>query len=217
MGQRLMSEVSWTAATSAAKPPYLLKGCAQHCVLSRLRLPHLHAAAAMSNPFKSKIVSYFYDEEIGNFSYGGGNPMRPHRVRLTHSLVDNYGLLDKLKVNRPTPQDPEQIAMFHADGASPFPVDSLQCIRVFPGIPFTPLCSDPTRLPVYRIRLCGLSCLRDAGQSGGVHDAAASLQPGARRGGRLPCIRRAFPVLPGMHNPARHASPCGHVPCFCVA
>lgn len=66
--------------------------------------------------FKSKIVTYFYDEEIGNFCYGGGNPMRPHRVRLTHNLVDNYGLIDKLKVFRPTPQDQDEIAMFHADG-----------------------------------------------------------------------------------------------------
>jgi len=65
--------------------------------------------------FKSKIVTYFYDEEIGNFCYGGGNPMRPHRVRLTHNLVDNYGLIDKLKVFRPTPQDQDEIAMFHAD------------------------------------------------------------------------------------------------------
>jgi len=34
----------------------------------------------------------------GSFNYGGGNPMRPHRVRLTHSLVENYDLPKMLKV-----------------------------------------------------------------------------------------------------------------------
>eukprot|EP00951_Prasinocladus_malaysianus_P011540 scaffold85196_cov37-Prasinocladus_malaysianus.AAC.1 len=71
-------------------------------------------AGAMDH-FRNKVVSYFYDEEIGNFCYGGGNPMRPHRVRLTHTLVDGYGLTDKLKISRPRPQDEDQIAMFHAD------------------------------------------------------------------------------------------------------
>ena len=30
---------------------------------------------------KDRQVAYLYDEEIGNYSYGGGNPMRPHRWR----------------------------------------------------------------------------------------------------------------------------------------
>ena len=32
-------------------------------------------------------IDYFYDAQIGNFHYGEGHPMRPHRVRLTHHLV----------------------------------------------------------------------------------------------------------------------------------
>ena len=36
----------------------------------------------------------------GSFNYGGGNPMRPHRVRLTHSLVENYDLPKMLKVKK---------------------------------------------------------------------------------------------------------------------
>mmetsp|Transcript_12109 Transcript_12109/g.34046 ORF Transcript_12109/g.34046 Transcript_12109/m.34046 type:complete len:770 (+) Transcript_12109:130-2439(+) len=67
------------------------------------------------HPLSSKVVSYFYDDEIGNYCYGGGNPMRPHRVRLTHTLVENYDLIDKLKVQRPIPQSYEEIAQFHAD------------------------------------------------------------------------------------------------------
>lgn len=32
-------------------------------------------------------VSYFYDPELGNYHYGQGHPMKPHRVRMTHNLV----------------------------------------------------------------------------------------------------------------------------------
>ena len=52
-----------------------------------------------------------------NFNYGGGNPMRPHRVRLTHSLVKNYGLNKRLLVHRPQPRNDDELEMFHADGA----------------------------------------------------------------------------------------------------
>ena len=65
---------------------------------------------------KNKTVAYFYDQEIGNFSYGTTNPMRPHRVRLTHSLVDSYGLGAKMLVNRPQPSSADDLERFHADG-----------------------------------------------------------------------------------------------------
>lgn len=51
-----------------------------------------------------------------NHNYGGGNPMRPHRVRLTHSLVSNYGLNSKMYVHRPQARSKEQIEEFHCDG-----------------------------------------------------------------------------------------------------
>ena len=46
-------------------------------------------------------ADYFYDAVIGNFVYGEGHPMRPHRVRLVHHLVVNYGLYKHLNVFRP--------------------------------------------------------------------------------------------------------------------
>jgi len=62
---------------------------------------------------RSLIVSH-----LGrNFNYGGGNPMRPHRVRLTHSLVDNYQLGDRMILQRPQKRSEHQISQFHADGA----------------------------------------------------------------------------------------------------
>ncbi|CAL5222017.1 g4307 [Coccomyxa viridis] len=64
---------------------------------------------------KDKRVGYFYDEELTNHNYGGGNPMRPHRVRLTHSLVENYNLNQRMLVHRPEARSKEQIENFHCD------------------------------------------------------------------------------------------------------
>jgi hypothetical protein len=42
--------------------------------------------------------------------------MRPHRVRLTHSLVENYNLNQRMLVHRPEARSKEQIENFHCDG-----------------------------------------------------------------------------------------------------
>lgn len=63
-----------------------------------------------------KVVAYFYDEELGNYSYGDANPMRPHRLRLTHNLVESYGLTRSLLVHRPKARDVTDMTEFHADG-----------------------------------------------------------------------------------------------------
>ena len=43
-------------------------------------------------------VSYYYDPEIGNFYYGHGHPMKPHRVRMAHDLIVRYGLHRHMEV-----------------------------------------------------------------------------------------------------------------------
>jgi len=60
-------------------------------------------------------VSYFYDPEIGNYHFGLGHPMKPHRVRMTHNLVVNYGLYRKLQVFRPRLVSPVSMTRFHSD------------------------------------------------------------------------------------------------------
>lgn len=62
-------------------------------------------------------VAYFFDEEQCNYNYGGGNPMRPHRHRLTTNLVKGYELDKKMRVLRPEARTREEIMYFHADGA----------------------------------------------------------------------------------------------------
>mmetsp|Transcript_33718 Transcript_33718/g.40821 ORF Transcript_33718/g.40821 Transcript_33718/m.40821 type:complete len:462 (+) Transcript_33718:62-1447(+) len=66
----------------------------------------------MSN---SRRVSYFYDAEIGNYHYGQGHPMKPHRVRMTHNLVVNYGLYRKMEMFRPRLISPTAMTRFHSD------------------------------------------------------------------------------------------------------
>jgi len=59
------------------------------------------AAEPISNSLlgsKNKKVAYFYDSDVGNYAYVSGHPMKPHRIRMTHSLVMNYGLYKKMEI-----------------------------------------------------------------------------------------------------------------------
>ena len=141
----------------------------------------------------------------GSFNYGGGNPMRPHRVRLTHSLVENYDLPKMLKVKktmgergvggaergglRPAP------AWWGAGGRAP-PFFFLFLLtraptRLFPSPlmpvgppPHTPHRDRTGRIPCRRLRL--LPPARHPGRPGRVPGPDAALQPGPRRRGGLP-------------------------------
>jgi len=50
---------------------------------------------------KHTRVSYFYERDIGNFYYGQGHPMKPHRIRMTHNLLLHYGLYSSMECFRP--------------------------------------------------------------------------------------------------------------------
>mmetsp|Transcript_24573 Transcript_24573/g.53697 ORF Transcript_24573/g.53697 Transcript_24573/m.53697 type:complete len:450 (+) Transcript_24573:336-1685(+) len=58
-------------------------------------------------------VAYYYDPEIGNFYYGHGHPMKPHRVRMAHSLIVRYGLYRMLETFRPVKATEEMMQTFH--------------------------------------------------------------------------------------------------------
>jgi len=60
-------------------------------------------------------VCYFHDSDIGNFYYGPGHPMKPHRLTITHNLILNYGLHRKMQLFRPHKCSDDEIARFHAD------------------------------------------------------------------------------------------------------
>jgi histone deacetylase 1/2 len=61
------------------------------------------------------VVSYYYDGDVGNFYYGQGHPMKPHRIRMTHNLLLNYGLYRKMEVYRPYKATFEEMCKYHSD------------------------------------------------------------------------------------------------------
>ncbi|KAJ2491319.1 hypothetical protein IWW37_002401 [Coemansia sp. RSA 2050] len=65
-------------------------------------------------PLKKRIT-YYYDEEVGNYNYGYNHPMKPFRMRMAHSLVAAYGLDKKMNVIRPTRASSLQMTRFHSD------------------------------------------------------------------------------------------------------
>eukprot|EP00762_Andalucia_godoyi_P001213 ANDGO_02022.mRNA.1 Histone deacetylase 1 len=60
-------------------------------------------------------VAYFFDHDVGNYYYGQGHPMKPHRIKMTHNLLLNYGLYKHLDVYRPHLASEAEISRFHAD------------------------------------------------------------------------------------------------------
>eukprot|EP01117_Protostelium_nocturnum_P014444 TRINITY_DN5493_c0_g1_i1.p1 TRINITY_DN5493_c0_g1~~TRINITY_DN5493_c0_g1_i1.p1 ORF type:complete len:484 (+),score=70.57 TRINITY_DN5493_c0_g1_i1:147-1598(+) len=60
-------------------------------------------------------VCYFYDGTVGNYYYGQGHPMKPHRMRMTHNLLMNYGLFKKMQIFRPRHATESDVTKFHSD------------------------------------------------------------------------------------------------------
>ena len=44
-------------------------------------------------------MAYFYDADVGKYYYGQGHPMKPHRVKMAHSLILHYGLYSQMEVS----------------------------------------------------------------------------------------------------------------------
>jgi acetoin utilization deacetylase AcuC-like enzyme len=44
------------------------------------------------------LLVFIFIGDIGNYYYGQGHPMKPHRIRMTHNLLLNYGLYRKMEI-----------------------------------------------------------------------------------------------------------------------
>lgn len=44
------------------------------------------------------FANFLVAGDIGNYYYGQGHPMKPHRIRMTHNLLLNYGLYRKMEI-----------------------------------------------------------------------------------------------------------------------
>ncbi|KMZ58796.1 hypothetical protein ZOSMA_73G00080 [Zostera marina] len=53
-------------------------------------------ANMVGNIATKRKVYYFYDPDVGNYYYEYGHPMKPHRIRMTHALLNHYRLLNNM-------------------------------------------------------------------------------------------------------------------------
>ncbi|PIC42171.1 hypothetical protein B9Z55_009335 [Caenorhabditis nigoni] len=60
-------------------------------------------------------VCYYYDTNVGNYYYGPGHVMKPHRIRMANELILSYGLYQNLSIYRPLPASFEAMTTFHSD------------------------------------------------------------------------------------------------------
>ncbi|KAJ1917343.1 Histone deacetylase 2 [Mycoemilia scoparia] len=60
-------------------------------------------------------VAYYYDDEIGNYNYGYGHPMKPFRMRMAHDLITSYELDKKMTMLKPTRATSKEMSKFHSD------------------------------------------------------------------------------------------------------
>ncbi|KAE8251325.1 hypothetical protein A4X13_0g4040 [Tilletia indica] len=78
-------------------------------------LPAPGTASRRRSGMPAKRVSYYYDPDVGAFSYGYQHPMKPHRMRMAHNLIQAYGLDKHMDVHRPKRATPNELTRFHTD------------------------------------------------------------------------------------------------------
>ncbi|KAH9854056.1 histone deacetylase RPD3 [Lenzites betulinus] len=60
-------------------------------------------------------VTYYYDPDVGAFTYGLSHPMKPQRMRITHELLTVYDMLPKMHILRAKRASAETMTRFHTD------------------------------------------------------------------------------------------------------
>ncbi|KAI9699239.1 MAG: histone deacetylase [Bogoriella megaspora] len=70
---------------------------------------------ALNGTRNRKKIAYFYDSDVGNYAYVAGHPMKPHRIRMAHSLIMNYGLYKDMEIYRAKPASRYEMTQFHTD------------------------------------------------------------------------------------------------------
>jgi len=68
-----------------------------------------------SSQHSRKRICYYYDSDVGNYYYGQGHPMKPHRIRMAHNLLLNYGLYRKMEIYRPHKAIFDEMTKYHSD------------------------------------------------------------------------------------------------------
>lgn len=63
------------------------------------------------------VVAYYYNDDVGNYQYNVGHPMKPLRVRMTDHLIRAYELEKYMKAMDIEPEYIESVdfSLFHSD------------------------------------------------------------------------------------------------------
>ncbi|XP_078799263.1 histone deacetylase 2 isoform X1 [Oryzias latipes] len=64
---------------------------------------------------KPRVALNLRSGDVGNYYYGQGHPMKPHRIRMTHNLLLNYGLYRKMEIYRPHKATADEMTKYHSD------------------------------------------------------------------------------------------------------
>ena len=80
----------------------------------------MYSSSVLSDPMggsNKPVVSYFYDDDIGQYQYNQGHPMKPFRVKMTDSMIRAYGMHDLMKPLHVEPEFIENVdfTVFHSD------------------------------------------------------------------------------------------------------
>ncbi|EPQ58839.1 hypothetical protein GLOTRDRAFT_113736 [Gloeophyllum trabeum ATCC 11539] len=69
----------------------------------------------MASAPDKRRVSYYFDPDVGSYTYGLGHPMKPHRILIAHHLISAYNMLEKMHVLRAKRASAESMTRFHTD------------------------------------------------------------------------------------------------------
>ena len=85
-----------TPSAPHSTTPTLLKFDHAQSVLLLRPYPHNYISPSVIYTTKHKTI-----EEVGDYNYGPGHPMKPHRIRMTHDLLVNYDIYKQLIIYVP--------------------------------------------------------------------------------------------------------------------
>ncbi|KAH9808335.1 hypothetical protein DFH28DRAFT_1136435 [Melampsora americana] len=85
---------------------------------------------SISKPHSPARVAYYFPKGVGEYHFGKGHPMKPHRLTILNHLVAGYGLHHHMEFHSPRPASRQELESFHS---APY-IDFLELnnIRVLP-------------------------------------------------------------------------------------
>ncbi|EGF99116.1 uncharacterized protein MELLADRAFT_118370 [Melampsora larici-populina 98AG31] len=65
-------------------------------------------------PHSPARVAYYFPKGVGEYHFGKGHPMKPHRLTILNHLVAGYGLHNHMEFHSPRPASREELEVFHS-------------------------------------------------------------------------------------------------------